>query len=181
MVKIGAKAEKAVFRSNLSGFSPSHIQEAIDDDEGIGGSSTVDINMDVDDMDRILDTIVSNYTLWRNDSTFTDSGSNPSREEQMEAIRNDYHSTRTRSSTMLLIHPDRSARLPIGLASTPGTPRKWRRASDVISRATPLTRPLRKLAIALYTDMGDKDAGKFILRRANAATKRRLGREHGGR
>ena len=172
MVKIGAKAEKAVFRSNLSGFTTlSRIQEAIDDDEGIGGSSTVDINMDVDDMDRILDTIVSNYTLWRNDSTFTDSGSNPSREEQMEAI--------LEVADKNEIVDDRITQILIKIAD-------WSR--DNTWDSTGMEKGIRRyykrlpspvpseLAIALYTDMGDKDAGKFILRRANAATKRRLGR-----
>ena len=172
MVKIGAKAEKAVFRSNLSGFTTlSRIQEAIDDDEGIGGSSTVDINMDVDDMDRILDTIVSNYTLWRNDSTFTDSGSNPSREEQVEAI--------LEVADKNEIVDDRITQILIKIAD-------WSR--DNTWDSTGMEKGIRRyykrlpspvpseLAIALYTDMGDKDAGKFILRRANAATKRRLGR-----
>ena len=172
MVKIGAKAEKAVFRSNLSGFTTlSHIQEAIDDDEGIGGSSTVDITMDVDDMDRILDTIVSNYTLWRNDPTFTDSGSNPSREEQMEAILGVADKNE--------IVDDRITQILIKIAD-------WSRVNTWDS--TEMEKGIRRyykrlpspvpseLAIALYTDMGDKDAGKFILRRANAATKRRLGR-----
>lgn len=172
MVKIGARAEKAVFRSNLSGFTTlSHIQEAIDGDDGIGGNSTVDITMDADDMDRILDTIVSNYTLWRNDPTFTDSGSNPSREEQMEAI--------LEVADKNEIVDDRLTNLLIRIAD-------WSREStwDVTGMEKGIRRYYKRLpspipselAIALYTDMGDKDAGKFILRRANAATKRRLGR-----
>ncbi len=172
MVKIGARAEKVVFRSNLSGFTTlSVIQEAIDDDEGIGGNSTVDITMDSGDMDRILNTIVSNYTLWRNDSTFTDSGSNSSREEQMQAIL-------TVADKNEIID-DRITNLLIKIAD-------WSRESNWDSTEMEgsikryykrLPSPIPpELAIALYTDMADTDAGKFILRRANAATKRRLGR-----
>lgn len=172
MVKIGARAEKAVFRSNLSGFTTlSVIQEAIDGDEGIGGNSTVDITMDVDDMNRVLNTIVSNYTLWRNDPTFKDSGSNPSREEQMEAIL-------TVADKNEIID-DRITNLLIKVAD-------WSRESNWDSTGMEngikryykrLPSPIPpELAIALYTDMADTDAGKFILRRANAATKRRLGR-----
>ena len=172
MVKIGARAEKAVFRSNLSGFTTlSRIQEAIDDDEGIGGSSTVDITMDADDMYRVLDTIVSNYTLWRNDPTFTDSGSNPSREEQMEAI--------LEVADKNEIVDDRITNLLIRIAD-------WSRknAWDYTGMENGIKRYYKRLpapvpselAIALYTDMDNKEGGKFILRRANAATKRRLGR-----
>jgi len=172
MVKIGARAEKAVFRSNLSGFTAlSHIQETIDGDEGVGGNSTVDITIDVDDMDRILDTIMSNYTLWRNDPTFTDSGSNPSRDSQMEDIleianRNEIVDDRI---TQLLIRINDWCR-----------ENYWdtHDISDEIKRYYKrLPSPIPpELAIALYTGMDDKDGGKFILRRANAATKRRLGR-----
>ena len=172
MVKIGARAEKAVFRSNLSGFTVlSVIQENIDGDDGVGGNSTVDITMDVDDMDRILDTIMSNYTLWRNDPTFTDSGSNPSREEQMQAIL-------TVADNNEIID-DRITDLLIRIAD-------WSRESnwDTTGMEKGIKRYYKRLpspippelAIALYTDMDDQDAGKFILRRANAATKRRLGR-----
>ena len=172
MVKIGARAEKAVFRSNLSGFTTlSHIQESIDDSEEIGGNSTVDITMDSNDLDRILDTIMSNYTLWRNDPTFSDSGSNPSREEQMDSI--------LAVADKNEIIDERITNLLIRIAD-------WSRESnwdntgmeDYIKRYYKrLPSPIPpELAIALYTDMDDKDAGKFILRRANAATKRRLGR-----
>ena len=175
MVKIGARAEKAVFRSNLSGFNAlSHIQESIDDSEEIGGNSTVDITMDSNDLDRILDTIMSNYTLWRNDPTFTDSGSNPSREEQMDSI--------LAVADKNEIIDERITNLLIRIAD-------WSRESnwdntgmeDFIKRYYKrLPSPIPpELAIALYTDMADKDAGKFILRRANAATKRRLGRLEG--
>ena len=172
MVKIGAGAEKAVFRSNLSGFTAlSHIQETIDDDEGIGGNSTVDITIDFDSMNRILDAIMSNYTLWRNDSTFTDSGSNPSRELQMEAI--------LEMANRKEIVDDRITQLLIRIndwcrdnywdttGMKDGIKRYYKRLPSPIPP---------ELAIALYTEMDDKDDGKFILRRANAATKRRLGR-----
>ena len=172
MVKIGARAEKAVFRSNLSGFTAlSHIQETIDDDEGIGGNSTVDITIDFDSMNRILDTIMSNYTLWRNDPTFTDSGSNPSRELQVEAIleiakRKEIVDDRI---TQLLIRINDWCREnywdTTGMKD--GIKRYYKRLPSPIPP---------ELAIALYTEMDDKDGGKFILRRANAATKRRLGR-----
>ena len=174
MVKIGAKAEKVVFRSNLSGFTVlSVIQEAIDGDEGIGGNSTVDITMDLGDMDRVLNTIVSNYTLWRNDSTFTDSGSNPSREEQMQAIltladKNEIIDDRI--TNLLIKLPDWCRENHWDTTEMEGgIKRYYKRLPSPIPP---------ELAIALYKDMGEKDSptGRAILRRANAATKRRLGR-----
>ena len=122
-------------------------------------------------MNRILDAIMSNYTLWRNDSTFTDSGSNPSRELQMEAI--------LEMANRKEIVDDRITQLLIRIndwcrdnywdttGMKDGIKRYYKRLPSPIPP---------ELAIALYTEMDDKDDGKFILRRANAATKRRLGR-----
>ena len=177
MVKIGARAEKAVFRSNLDGFTTRRrIQDLIDGDEAIGGNSTIDITRDLDNMDLILNTITSNYTLWRNDPTFTDSGSNSSREDQVEALlgvanMNDIVDDRI---TQLLI------RLPDWCRENHWDTTGMEGAIKYYYKQLPSPVP-PELAIALYKDMDEKDspAGRAILRRANAATKRRLGRLEG--
>ena len=172
MVKIGSGADKAVFRSNLSSFSClSKIQETIDGDEGIGGHSSLNIMMSEDDMNRVLDIITSNYVLWRNDPTFIDSGPNPSREEQMEAILvvADEHELIDDRITQLLIRiPDWCRDNYWDIEPMLGSIKRYYKR---------LPSPIPpELAIALYKEMGDKAAGNWILRRANAATKRRLGR-----
>jgi len=164
MIKIGIKAEKAVFRNNLNiPMKRVHAQAAISQDEGLGGT-TIDISMSESEMLMCLEMIMSNYSMWRNDTTME-------RENHIEIILN--------IAVQNEIVDNRITQLLIRIADW-CRDSNWDRTemSDSIKKYyKSLPSPIPpELAIALYKDMEDPDDGKWILRRANAATKRRLGR-----